>query len=99
MPHLPEAFIMSPLEQLFRLELDFHSRLRTQASGTADTASLHTSYALQSGYDPLIRAVGPITAHGIESFRERLTLAADPRDVLAAHDSLKQLLGLTLLDA
>jgi hypothetical protein len=28
--------------------------LRTQAPGTAEASSLHTSYALQSGYEPLI---------------------------------------------
>jgi PAS domain S-box-containing protein len=57
---------VSPLEQLFRLELDFHRRLRTQAPGTADAASLHTSYALQSGYEPLVRAIGAVSPHDIE---------------------------------
>ena len=45
---------MTPLERLFLLEVEFHRRLRTQAPGTADASSLHTSYALQSGYEPLI---------------------------------------------
>jgi hypothetical protein len=36
---------MTPLEKRFRLELEFHRRLRTQAPGTADASSLHTSYA------------------------------------------------------
>ena len=89
---------MSPLEKLFRLELEFHRRLRTQAPGTADAASLHTSYALQSGYDQLLRALGPITAQDVERLRERLALAADTRDVLKARDSVKQLLGLRPLD-
>ena len=51
---------MSPLEQLFRLEIEFHHRLRTLAPGSGDASSLHTSYALQSGYEHLIRAVGPV---------------------------------------
>jgi hypothetical protein len=89
---------MSPLKQLFRLEIEFHHRLRTQVLGTGDAASPHTSYALQSGYEPLPRDLGPITFHDIESLRERLTLSANPRDVLPARDSLKQLLGLHLLD-
>jgi hypothetical protein len=89
---------VSPLEQLFRLEIDFHHRLRTQALGTADTSSLHTSYALQSGYEQLMGAIGPVTARDLKTLRERLTLAADARDVLKAHDSLKRLLGLHPLD-
>jgi hypothetical protein len=89
---------MSPLEQLFRLEIEFHHRLRTLAPGSGDAASLHTSYALQCGYEPLLRDLGSVVPHDIESLRARLTLAADTRDLLAARDSLKQLLGLRLLD-
>ena len=89
---------MSPLEQLFRLEIELHHRLRTQAPGTGDASSVHASYALQAGYERLIRSIGPIAAHDVETLRERLTLAGDARDVLAARDSLKQLLGLRLLD-
>lgn len=44
-----EAIVVSPLEKLFCLELEFYRRLRTQAPGTADAHSLHTSYALQAG--------------------------------------------------
>jgi hypothetical protein len=75
-------------------------RLRTLAPGTAEASSVHASYALQSGYgyEPLIRSLGPIAAQGVEILRERLTLAGDTRDILAARDSLKQLLGLPLLD-
>ena len=36
---------------------------------------------------------------GIESLRERLTLTGDARDILAARDSVRQLLGISLLDA
>ncbi len=89
---------MPPLERLFLLEVEFHRRLRTQAPGTADTRALHTSYALQSGYEPLIRAVGAVTGRDIEQIRQRHTLAADARDLLAARDSLKQLLGISQLD-
>ena len=89
---------MSPMEQLFRLEIEFHRRLRTAAPGAAEARTLHTSYALQSGYKQLIPAVGAVTALHIEQLRERLTLAGDTRDLLAARDSLKQLLGIQLLD-
>jgi len=89
---------VSPLEQLFHLEVEFHRRLRMLAPGDADQASLHTSYAIQSGYDELIRTVGPVTSLDIETLRERLALAADARDLLKARDSLKKCLGIRLLD-
>jgi hypothetical protein len=89
---------VSPLEKLFRLELEFHRRLRTYAVGTADARSLHTSYALQTGYEQLIPAVGTVTAQQIEQLRERFTLAGDTRDLLAARDSLEQLLGMAQID-
>lgn len=89
---------MPPLERLFRLEIEFHRRLRTQAPGTVDTRALHTSYALQSGYEPLIRAVGTVTAQDRDRLQARLALAGDARDILAARDSLEQLLGLPQLD-
>ena len=78
--------------------MEFHRCLRTQAPGTGDANSVHASYALQAGYEQLIRSIGPIAAQDVETLRERLTLAGDARDVLAARDSLKQLLGLHLVD-
>jgi hypothetical protein len=39
-----------------------------------------------------------LTARDVQTLRERLILAADARDVLKAHASLKQLLGLHLLE-
>jgi hypothetical protein len=86
---------VSPLEQLFHLEIEFHRRLRTQAPSTGDVGSLHTSYALRSSYEQLIGSIGPTTARDVETLRERLNLAGDTRDVLKAGDSLKQLLGLS----
>jgi hypothetical protein len=88
---------MSPLEKLLRLEIEFHRRLRTQALGTAEASALHTSYALQSGYEPLIQVAGRVTARDIELISQRHAMAADARDLLAARDSLKQLLGLSQL--
>ncbi len=88
---------MAPLEMIFRFEIDYHRRLRTQAPGTADAGSLHTSYALQFGYERLIRSIGPVSARDVETVRERLTSAGDTRDILAARDSVKQLLGLAEL--
>ena len=90
---------MPPLEKLFRLEIEFHRRLRTQAPGTVDATALHTSYALQSGYETLIHQLGPVTGRDIEQLAARLTLAGDSRDLLAARDSLKRLLDIPHLDA
>jgi hypothetical protein len=93
LPYLHRSRAMAPLEQLFRLEIEFHRRLRTQAPGTADARALHTSYALQAGYERLIRATGPVTAQDLDQLTT-LTLAGNIRDILAARDSLRQLLGI-----
>ncbi len=85
---------MSPLEQLFALEVEFHRRLRTEAPGTGDASAIHTSYALQSGYEQLLKRVGCVTGTDIESLRERMTLAGDARDVLNARDSVTKILGI-----
>jgi hypothetical protein len=84
---------MAPLEQLFALEVEFHRRLRCAPQG--NTAALHSSYAVQSGYERLIAQVGDdVTFHTIERLRSQHGLAADVRDRLAARDSLTCLLGL-----
>jgi hypothetical protein len=85
---------MSPLESLFRLEIEFHRRVRVLPPGIVDTGSLHTSYALQTGYEPLLLALGPVTVGDIDRLRDRLALAADSRDIRAAGDSLKQILAM-----
>jgi len=90
---------MTPLERLFRLEVEFHRRLRTLAPGTADARALHTSYALQAGYESLIRAAGGVSVQEVERLHARLATVGDPRDLLAACDSLKQVLGLSQSDS
>ncbi len=87
---------MSPLEHLFALEVEFHRRLRMDAPGTGDTAAIHTSYALQSRYEQLLRRVGSVTESEVEAVRERLLMAGDARDVLSARDSVMGILGLGL---
>jgi hypothetical protein len=89
---------MSPLEMLFRFEIDFHRRLRTQAPGTADAHSLHTSYALRFRYECLLGALGAVSAGEVETLRDRLALASNAGDVQSARDSLTQLLGTRLRD-
>jgi hypothetical protein len=68
----------------------------SSAAGEAQATGLHTSY-VQSGYEPLIRAAGTVTAADIDGLRQRLALAGDARDVLSASDSLKRLLDIRLM--
>jgi hypothetical protein len=89
---------MTPLEQLFRFEVEFHRRLRTEAPGTGDARGVHTSYALQSGYENLIRSLGTVTRQDMVALQERLTLAGDTRDVMSARDSVMTLLGIRLVE-
>jgi len=46
----------------------------------------------------LVFMAGDMVSENHSRLRERLTLAGDTRDLLAARDSLKQLLGIQLLD-
>ncbi len=84
---------MSPREQLFALEVEFHRRLRTGAPGTGDVSAIHTSYALQSGYEPLLKWVGSVTEAEVEAVQERLLKAGDARDVLSARGKAGQRKG------
>ena len=84
---------MSALERLFLLEVEFHRKLRTEGLAAAGgNVGVRTSYALQCGYEELVLAAGTVRPQDIEQVRERLTLAGDVRDVLAARDSLTKLL-------
>ena len=86
---------MSPLEQLFGLEVEFHRRLRTEAPGTGDAATIHTSYALQSGYEQLLKRVGgSVTELDVDAVRERLLMAGDERDMLKTRNSVMGILGI-----
>src|SRR5262249_14911100 len=85
---LPGGWPMSPLERLFTLEIEFHRKLRCEAPGTTDASALHASYALQAGYEVLLRGVGRVTAQDVARLADRLLVAGDARDLLAARDSL-----------
>ncbi len=84
---------MPPLETLFRLEIEFHRRLRTLALDMSVNTGVHTSYAIQGRYESLLHSIGQITASDIEQLETRLITTADTRDVLAARDSMKQMMG------
>ncbi len=74
----------------------FARRLRIQACPPDDIGDLHTSYALQNGYDMILRSTGPVAARDIERLKNRFLLTADSREMLSARNSVKQLLGFTL---
>jgi len=74
------------------------STTASAAPGSGHPSGLHTSYALQSGYEPLLRQLGKVPAQDLDQLSARLTMAGDTRDVLAARDGLRQLLNLSLLD-
>jgi hypothetical protein len=90
---------VASLDRLFALEIEFHRRLRQQALGTADITALHTSYALQSGYEELLRGMGRVTELEIRQLAAPSTVAGDPRDLLKARDSVARLLGLRPFEA
>jgi hypothetical protein len=87
---------MPPLERLFALELEYQRILRCDAPGTPEVIAPHTSYALQRGYEPLLRSVAHTTADDVDKLCSRFMASGDARDVFAARDSLKTLLGLWL---
>ena len=79
--------------------MEFHRKLRCDAPGTVDVAALHTSYALLNGYETLLRSVGRPPRRDLEQVKQRLMLAGDTRDVLAACGSLARLLGVPLTES
>jgi hypothetical protein len=83
---------MTPLAQPFRSEVESHPRFREATEQRANAAAVHASFALQHGCERLMRAAAGTTAHQVEAMKERLALAGDPRDVLAARDSVRPLL-------
>jgi hypothetical protein len=58
-----EVFIMPPLELHFRVEIEFHRRLRSASAG-----NLHNSYSLQSAYEQLIPPLAPSSASESSSY-------------------------------
>jgi hypothetical protein len=85
---------MPPLERLFLLEIEYRRLLRCHAPGTPELIAPHTSYAMQQGYEPLLKRVGQATAQDLDRLCSRYTASSDARDLLAARDSLMTMLGL-----
>ena len=83
---------MSVLDRLFRLEIEFHRLFRSEGVNALEAAGIHTSYALQNHYEPLLRTIGVVTPSDLAGAAERLMGMGDPRDVQAAYHSLHRLI-------
>jgi hypothetical protein len=77
---------MSVLDRLYILEIEFHRLFRDV--NAMEAAGIHTSYALQNQYEPLLRTVGLVDQSELAKAAGRMV--GDPRDVQAAYDSLRQ---------
>jgi hypothetical protein len=88
----PEFATMPVLDRLYSLEVEFHRQFRAAAADPVEAWSIRTSYALQHGYEPLLRSMGVVDVAMLNSVKERLSRIHDPRDVLAAFQSLRQLI-------
>lgn len=82
---------MSFLSQLYNLEIEFHRQFRHASLDAGEAWSAHTSYALQHGYERLLRSIGVVDPLALESIRDRMSQCEDPRDVMAAFHSLRRL--------
>ncbi len=51
---------MTVLDRLYHLEVEFHRHFRSEAINAIEAWSIHTSYALQQGYEPLLKTVGTV---------------------------------------
>ena len=82
---------MSVLDRLDRREIEFHRLFRTDGVHAVEAAGVHTSYALQNGYEPLLRTIGVVDPAVLATAAERMMGMGDPRDVRAAYHSLGHL--------
>ena len=83
---------MSVLDRLYRLEIEFHRLFRADGINALEAASVHTSYAIQNQYEPLLRMIGVVARSDLAGATERMMGMGDPRDVQAAYHSLHQFL-------
>lgn len=83
---------MTVLDRLYSLEIEFHRRFRVEAINAVEAWNIHTSYALQHGYEPLLRTAGTVDPAALAKTKARMATVSDPRDVEAAFHSLQRLL-------
>jgi hypothetical protein len=86
---------MSVLYRLYRLEIEFHRLFRADGVSVMEAAGIHTSYALQHNYEPLLRMIGDIAPSDLAMAAERMRGMGDPRDVQAAYHSLNHLIRIS----
>jgi hypothetical protein len=79
------------LDQLYNLESAFYRRFRATATSYVESASIHTSYALQHGYEPLLLAIVAVDPAALARAKDPQIESGDPRDVLVAFNSLRSL--------
>jgi hypothetical protein len=84
----------SVLDRLYSLEIEFHRLFRAEAINAVEAAGVPISYALQQGYEPLLRTIGAVDSSELAKARERMMGMSDPRDVQAAFRSLRHLVAL-----
>ena len=60
---------MSVLDRLYRLEIEFHRLFR--GLNALEAAGIHTSYALQNQYEPMLRALGLVDPSLVQSWSGR----------------------------
>ena len=82
---------MSVLDHLYSLEIEFHRRFREEAINAVEAWSIHTSYALQHGYERCCGTVGTVDSAELAKAKDRMMGMSDPRDVQSAFQSLRQL--------
>jgi hypothetical protein len=88
----PGNHTMSVLDRLYRLEIEFHRLFRAEGVHAVEAAGIHTSFALQNGYEPLLRTIGIVAPADLAGATERMMGMGDPRDVQAAYHSLRRLI-------
>lgn len=84
---------MSVLDRLYALEIEFHRIFRVERLGAPDASGVHLSYALQNGYEPLLRTLGVVAPVQLALATERMMGVCDPRDVQAAYRSLRHMVA------
>lgn len=82
---------MTVLDHLYSLEIEFHRRFREEAINAVEAWNIHTSYALQHGYEPLLLTIGTVDSAALATAKDRIIGMSDPRNVQAAFHFLRQL--------
>jgi hypothetical protein len=91
-PSQEQARVNPALERLFLFEVEFHRHLRETHAPFVEAKAIHTSWALESGYERLMAEAAPVSTSEVEKLAQRHLCAGDPRDILAARDSVQGLL-------